>query len=91
MFRIEVSFKSLVGGRDKFFGIYNPGIRKIARAVSESIASAEFKLPPALLFKNPVANYYLGFALLRPVYRPGFINISAIPSDAAMERGSKLE
>jgi hypothetical protein len=46
--------------------------------MSESIASAEFKLSLALLFKDPV----LGFALLRPVYRPGFIYISAIPSEA---------
>ncbi len=36
--------------------IDDPGIRKIARTVSESIVSAEFKLPLALLFKNPVAN-----------------------------------
>ena len=52
-------------------------IRKIARAVPESVVSVEFKLPLALLFKNLVANY-LDFPLLRPVYSPGFIDISSV-------------
>jgi len=66
-----------ISKRNKFFRADDSGIRKIAGAISESIVSAEFKLPVALLFKNLVA-YYLGFSLLRPVYSPGFINISAI-------------
>ena len=41
----------------KFFRADDAGIRKIPRAVPESIAATEFKLPLALLFKNPVSNY----------------------------------
>ena len=40
--------------------------------MSESITSTEFKLPLALLFKHSTTDY-LRLALLRPVYRSGFI------------------
>jgi hypothetical protein len=44
--------------RNKVLRADDPRIRKIARSVLESVASAEFKLPLALLFKNPLANYF---------------------------------
>ena len=42
--------------------------------------AAEFKLPLALFLENLVVNGF-GDGLFWPVYRPGFVHISAIPSD----------
>jgi len=49
--------KPLVIRKHKLLRSDDARIRKIAGAVPESIASAEFKLPLALLFNYLVANY----------------------------------
>jgi len=53
---------------------------KIQNIMHEPIASAEFKLSVALLFKNLNVNY-LGLHLFRLIDSPRFINISAVPSE----------
>ena len=45
-------FEPLVIQSHKLLGADDPRIRKIARAVSEPIASTEFKIFAALLFKK---------------------------------------
>ena len=51
---------------NKFFAADDARIRKIARTVPETIASAEFKVSVTLLRENFVLND-LGISLLRPV------------------------
>jgi len=45
-------FEAHIYLRNKFLRADDSGIRKVACAISESIVSAEFKLPLALLFKK---------------------------------------
>jgi hypothetical protein len=48
----------------KFFAADDARIRKIARTVPETIASAEFKVPVTLLFENLVLLYTLRDGML---------------------------
>ena len=74
-------FESLVILSHKFLRADDARIRKIARTISESIASTEFKIFAALLFKNLILDE-LDAAFLWPVHRSSFIDISSIPTDA---------
>ena len=65
---------------NKFFAADDARIRKLAGSVPEPIASAEFKVSVTLLFENLVLND-LDVPLHRLVYRSGFIDTSAVPSD----------
>ena len=76
-------FEPAIIGRDKFFGADDAGIRKEACAISESIDPADFKFFFALFLDNLIINDFC-LHLVRMVYRPGFIDISAIPSDALL-------
>jgi len=79
MSRIEVSFKSLVGGGDKFFGADNTRIGKITGSIAKTVDASDFKLLFTFFF------HYLFFsdpALtdFRAVHRTGFIKVAAISS-----------
>lgn len=73
-------FEPAIIGTDKFFGADDAGIRKIARAISESIDPADFKFFFALFGNNFILND-LRLHFVRTGYRAGFIDISAISSD----------
>jgi hypothetical protein len=79
MSRIEVSFKSLVGGGDKFFGADNTRIGKIAGSIAKSVAAADIKLFFVLFFHHRLFND-LALTGFRAVNRTGFIKVAAISS-----------
>jgi len=76
-------FKPLVVFSNKLLRADDARIRKIARAVSKPVGSAELKSSAALLLKHLVLND-LDVAFFWLVQRSSFIDISAISSDALL-------
>ena len=72
-------FEILIVCGYKFSGTYNAGIGKISRTIAEAVYPADFEVLLALIFQNAFLDC-LGGSFFKPVQSPGFIDISAIPS-----------